>query len=556
MSLYFLYISWDIHFGRVSKMKERKKKINAIVALVTSAIIILSVIVTITQYQVYNLTTTAKEKELLPLLVSISADKTSGIIPLEVSFTPIVSNSVGEIDCHWNFGDGNTSKETKPTYIYQENGTFICNLTVTDENGKRESSSVKIILTENHPPTVSIEAPTDKPRRPKIWVLEYILPKFLHIENFGCQDYWSLRNMGVLDPFFKGKESFFTVEAEASDQDGDEIKSYDWVLTGEDYPKRITKKVVEVKYNYSGKTIDIPTKDIYPARPYTLTLTVTDSAGKKRSETLPFTVLKSQDRIRWESFTGTLGHLKSKWISEWRTSIIMSGIILGPIAIILKIFQNYFPSLLSFPAGKLLFMFFVELILQTDPSKYTDETYNDVIERIVNKPRLIFKHLPEKIKTLLDLAENILEKFSESDWIKQNMPRLSQKFSSLSFIFQIFEEDMGLDNKRPVISNPFPESYSNNVPTNCPHVSITVEDPEGDPFCVIISGEYVINKTKTYINCTNNTFVASLTSLPKTHDIGWNVEVVDQNGKSGSYVDLEGEMFHRYRHEFKFKTLY
>ncbi len=82
------------------------------------------------------------------------------------------------------------------------------------------------------------------------------------------------------------------------------------------------------------------------------------------------------------------------------------------------------------------------------------------------------------------------------------------------------------------------------------------EYPEGDPFSVVISGEYVINETITYTDCKNGTFAANLTSLPETQEISWTVEVVDQNGKSGYYVDSKGNVFLSDKHEFKFKTLY
>jgi PKD repeat protein len=58
---------------------------------------------------------------------------TSGVIPLQVSFNDL---SEGTIESWlWDFGDGNTSYEQNPEYIYSESGIFSVSLTVTGPGG-------------------------------------------------------------------------------------------------------------------------------------------------------------------------------------------------------------------------------------------------------------------------------------------------------------------------------------------------------------------------------------------------------------------------------------
>lgn len=517
-------------------MQEVVKK--PILAIILFVIIILSIFVATAQYQISELSNKDKDR---PLFIKILADETSGVTPFEVKFSALVTNNNGDVKYQWDFGDGAISEEKNPTYTYKNNGSFVCNLKVTDDNNRVSSDSVIISSRSNQKPTVSIEAKTDKPRRPKNLILEYILPILsIHVEFFDSNDYRELEKKGYLDQLFKDMESFFSVEAFANDPDGDEIVSYNWTLRPLSYTTRLKKTPVDPVYYYSGKKLDIPAKDIYPAAEYSLTLTVTDSAGEQRSENFQFIVQKSTDRITFEGKKSTVTGLKGNWVKMWHSNIIIGGIVLGSAAFVSRLLKDNIPDSLSLPLAKLLVMILVELILQTHPEEYTDESYTDVIERIVYKPHLIFRNLnPEKFKVWFDQVEELFEKLNLED---------------LSFAIQILEEDINLDNKRPVISNPFPEDKSSNLPVNCPRVSITVEDPEGDPFNITISGEYIENIT--YSNQYNGTFVAALNSLPETQEITWYVKVTDQNGKTGSYVNLNGEIYQADKHEFKFKTLY
>ncbi|UCE74683.1 MAG: PKD domain-containing protein [Methanomassiliicoccales archaeon] len=66
-----------------------------------------------------------------------------------VIFSGIFTDS-GSEDTHtieWNFGDGNTSTGTlTPTHVYDEEGVFTVNLTVTDDDGGKGSDTLTVIV--------------------------------------------------------------------------------------------------------------------------------------------------------------------------------------------------------------------------------------------------------------------------------------------------------------------------------------------------------------------------------------------------------------------------
>jgi hypothetical protein len=500
---------------------EVKKKIISI-GLVF--IVIISVFVVITQYQIFELGN--KDKD-LPLFVNILSDKSSGVAPTEIQFSSIISNVRGDIDCIWEFGDGNISREKNPRHIYENKGSYVCRLNVTDESGKKSTHSINITIKSNQKPTVSIEAKTDKPRRPKSFLLEYILPLFIHIEAFWSNDYRELEKIGLLDPFFKNMDSFYSLEAFANDPDGDEIISYNWTLRPHSYTTRIGNKPVNPVFYYSGKKIEIPAKDIYPAIEYSVTLTVTDSEGQQRSENFKFTVEKSSDRTTREAKNWRISNAIDKWVSQWHTNLIIGTLVLGGSYIILSIISRIIPESLSLPLAKFILMILVDLVLQTTPDEYSDESYIDVINRIVYKERIFLKFInPALFKLLFDLTERIF---------------LGVSMEKFALKLQLLEEEIGLDNKRPELSNPYPKNGETDVNLNTQKVFITVKDREGDPFSVQIFDEsgYVDNISGYYpMGQHNGSFNATLINpLPPNTEISWKVLIIDEFDKrvTGEY---------------------
>ncbi len=91
-------------------------------------------------------------------LVSVNTDPVAvananilnGTSPLEVSFDGSASTDLeGELTYIWNFGNGDTSTEANPVYVYTTAGSFIATLTVTDEAGS--SDSAELIITVEEP---------------------------------------------------------------------------------------------------------------------------------------------------------------------------------------------------------------------------------------------------------------------------------------------------------------------------------------------------------------------------------------------------------------------
>jgi PKD repeat protein len=69
-------------------------------------------------------------------IADFSGDPTGGVAPLDVNF---ISLSTGEIDSYfWDFGDGGSSTEQNPDYIYEEPGIYNVTLTIVGPGGSDE----------------------------------------------------------------------------------------------------------------------------------------------------------------------------------------------------------------------------------------------------------------------------------------------------------------------------------------------------------------------------------------------------------------------------------
>lgn len=85
----------------------------------------------------------------------------SGPSPLNVSFAGSGTDPDGTVASYsWNFGDGGTSPDQSPDYTYRQAGNFIAVLTVTDDKGATDKSSVAVTVTQggNQVPTVTASA--------------------------------------------------------------------------------------------------------------------------------------------------------------------------------------------------------------------------------------------------------------------------------------------------------------------------------------------------------------------------------------------------------------
>lgn len=85
-----------------------------------------------------------------PPVAIVSASLESGNAPLEVNFVGSASTDDDDIVSYfWEFGDGETSPEQNPTYIFEEPGSYQVSLTVSDSGGLSDSSSLTIEVIDN-----------------------------------------------------------------------------------------------------------------------------------------------------------------------------------------------------------------------------------------------------------------------------------------------------------------------------------------------------------------------------------------------------------------------
>ena len=96
----------------------------------------------------------------------ITSDLVSGVAPLTVQFNSDRSTDDGLIVTRaWDFGDGGTSQQIAPKHTFQTNGDFTVKLTLTDDGGLSESTTLEISVTDA--PTAAIAySPTTGASRP------------------------------------------------------------------------------------------------------------------------------------------------------------------------------------------------------------------------------------------------------------------------------------------------------------------------------------------------------------------------------------------------------
>lgn len=92
-----------------------------------------------------------------PVAVAV-ANVTSGKMPLTVNFSSQGSyDPDGTIASYaWNFGNGATSNQANPSYIYTTSGNFTATLTVTDNRGATNSRSISIIVQQAPNPVIYV----------------------------------------------------------------------------------------------------------------------------------------------------------------------------------------------------------------------------------------------------------------------------------------------------------------------------------------------------------------------------------------------------------------
>ncbi len=281
-----------------------KKLQKVIYAFVMSVIIIVAAFAVTIYY--YETKESPGARVVEGLFAMAFVDESVGSIPLNTSFSALLFNFEGTPTYHWEFGDGNTSNEANPAYNYTETGEYTCNLTVTDVTGKIVTTSIKILAMANEAPTVvSLVSQTQSPRPSNpFWLIKLNQIKFVGDKILAA--------LAQSDSPLTKEEGWITCEAQVSDQEGDEIVWYEWVLQ-QPTVYNITGTQYWPKFTFTGEnltTITFPKLYTFRTGQYDVKVTVTDSEGNKASDIKRFNVGIS-------SLEGQINALKGSWNGLW-----------------------------------------------------------------------------------------------------------------------------------------------------------------------------------------------------------------------------------------------
>jgi PKD repeat protein len=469
-------------------MNEQKKLFTVFLVIV---VLIVSGFVAVVQYQIGGITT----EEELPLTVKVFADKEEGLTPFAINFTSIVQHFEGNLKYSWDFGDGETSKEINPSHTYEETGEYTCLLSVADSRGKKSEDTIKILVKRNKPPVVTLALNQNTLER--MWI------PIISILPLWPGDVQKIINIiEERNPYAFG-EGRIVCTAQVDDPENDEIISYKWTHIAETQLSKWGSPEQPTHTMDGNKTIRLPEIYTWPGGTHVLKLTVEDSAGNTANASIEFMVEESIKKINRNRNVRVIKGAFDQWLLYGKPILgaAIAGLLLG-----MWRYSN-------FTGVKLVTLVVLNLLLQLDMG---DALLIQAKEFLDEHPRI----LNFVDNRLVDLQNRL-----------KNSDRLpSDIVNNTVDSIENLREQLGLANKRPVIFNAFPQPGDENIPVDCPYVSVNVSDFEGDPFNVTISGDYVNDIT--YNGEYNGTFNATLiTPLPDRERIYWHVEVVDHNGK-------------------------
>lgn len=110
-----------------------------------------------------------------------TASPQNGVAPLSVSFDASGSQNYGSgtLNFDWDFGDGNTGIGEIITHSYQNPGTYLATLTVTNDDNDTDTATASIVVTQNPPPVAVISATPN----------QGLAPLTVNLDGSGSIDY-------------------------------------------------------------------------------------------------------------------------------------------------------------------------------------------------------------------------------------------------------------------------------------------------------------------------------------------------------------------------------
>jgi PKD repeat protein len=97
------------------------------------------------------------------LTAAVSADPTSGVVPLAVNFTGSATGGTPPYSYSWSFGDGGTSTAQNASHTYTAIGSYAATLTVTDSTSGNATASANISVQTTSAADLTLVAETGAP---------------------------------------------------------------------------------------------------------------------------------------------------------------------------------------------------------------------------------------------------------------------------------------------------------------------------------------------------------------------------------------------------------
>ncbi len=98
-----------------------------------------------------------------PVVVTASADPTSGLAPLAVAFSGTATGGTAPYTYSWTFGDGGTANTQNPAHVYSAVGSYNATLSVSDSASRSGSKSVTISVNSAAGASLTLTAETGSP---------------------------------------------------------------------------------------------------------------------------------------------------------------------------------------------------------------------------------------------------------------------------------------------------------------------------------------------------------------------------------------------------------